>query len=99
MHLQSNLDDFIDLRCRCRWTICVNYTGKFAIFDLNVALLMLSLVVVYPYPEIAGGAAGSIVWGGSGKIFTWPSGPQLDLDKGVGLNPFLKSATERDVEL
>ena len=65
MHLQSNLDDFIDLRCRCRWTICVNYTGKFAIFDLNVALLMLSLVVVYPYPEIAGGGRGGA---GGGRL-------------------------------
>ena len=43
-----------------------------------------------------------VVWGGSGKNFTWSSGPQPDvliLHKGVGLNPSLKSVTERAVEL
>ena len=49
-----------------------------------------------------GGVLGGYIWGGSGKNFTWSSGPQLDLlipHKGVGLNPSLKSATERVVEL
>ena len=62
---------------------------------------MLSLDVVYPYPEIAGGwedrfgaALEKILLGAVGLSLIYC----LILHKGVGLNPSLKSATERVVE-